>query len=139
MQDQSLSTTGLSTTDLSTTDLSTTKLAQNIKAGLTDIRQLLLHAPSSLSMESTGPALEQMAGDLLALNAALTPPTPDSLQEIQRLSNSVQALYRQASTFYSGLAAESIKNGTWDAASYSPEGDWSKPAFRSAARFQVEG
>lgn len=119
--------------------LSPTELAQNIKAGLTDIRQILLHAPSSLSIESAGPALEQITGDLLALNAALTAPSPDSLREIQALSNSVQALYRQASSFYSGLAAESIKNGTWDAASYSPEGDWAQPLSNSSPRLLVEG
>ena len=126
--------------------LSPTELAQKIQAGLTDIRQLLLHAPSSLSIESTGPALEHITGDLLALNvallarnAALTEPSPDSLLEIQALSNSVQALYRQASSFYSGLAAESIKNGTWDAASYSSEGDWAQPLFNSSPRLLVEG
>ncbi|MCX6611733.1 MAG: hypothetical protein NTW74_12885 [Acidobacteria bacterium] len=119
--------------------LSATELAQSLKAGLTDIRQLLLHAPSSLSLESTGPALEDIAGDLLALSTALTPASPESLREIQLLSNSVQALYRQASSFYSGLAAESIKNGTWDAASYSPEGDWSQPASSSSSRVLAEG
>lgn len=125
--------------------LSPTELAQAIKAGLTDIRQLLLHAPSSLSFESTGPALQGIAGDLLALSTALAPPSPESLpsreslREIQLLSNSVQALYRQASSFYSGLAAESIKNGTWDAASYSPEGDWLQPASSSSPRVLVEG
>ncbi len=118
---------------------SPTELAQNIKAGLTDIRQLLLHAPSTLSLVSTGPALEQITGDLLALSAALTAPSPDSLREIQALSNSVQALYRQASSFYRGLAAESIKNGTWDAASYSPEGDWAQPFSNSSPRLLVEG
>jgi|GEM_PF-1439650 len=118
---------------------SPTELAQNIKAGLTDIRQLLLHAPSTLSLVSTGPALEQITGDLLALSAALTAPSPDSLREIQALSNSVQALYRQASSFYSGLAAESIKNGAWDAASYSPEGDWAQPLSNASPRLLVEG
>ncbi len=119
--------------------LSPAELAQNIKAGLTDIRQLLLHAPSSLSLESTGPALEQITFDLLALNAALPPPSRAWLQEIQILSNSVNALYRQASSFYSGLAAESIKNGTWDAASYSSEGDWAKPLSNATPRVLVEG
>ena len=98
-----------------------------------------MHAPSSLSIESTGPALEQITGDLLALNAALTAPSSESLREIQALSKSVQSLYRQASSFYSGLAAESIKNGTWDAASYSPEGDWAQPLSNSSPRLLVEG
>lgn len=122
-----------------TTELASTELAQRIKEGLIDIRQLLLHAPSSLSLNSTGPALETIAGDLLALNAAVTSASPAVLKEIHLLSNSVQALYRQASSFYSSLAAESIKNGSWTSASYSPTGDWSQPASGSGRRFLVEG
>ena len=115
-----------------------TELAQKIKTGLTGIRQLLLHSPSSLSVESTGPALEQIKVDLLALNTALSPANSDLLHEIQALSHSIQALYRQAFSFYGGLAAESIMNGTWEAASYLPDGDWAQPTSSSTLRVLVE-
>ncbi len=113
--------------------------AQSIKSGLLKIRRILVQAPATLSPDSVGPALEQLISDLKALNSAPNLPEAGVLLEIQALSNSVQDLYRQASCFYSGLAAESIKNGNWDAASYSQGGEWAQPQASPAKRFQVEG
>lgn len=127
-------------------DLSQLELAADIKAGLDAIRRLLLESPSEFSLLTAGSALDQVSFSLIALNAGLqgassdlSPNLKQELLEMQSLSARVQALYRQASSFYSGLAAESIKNGNWDAASYSPDGDWANPALQHGRRVEVEG
>ena len=127
-------------------DLSQLELAADIKAGLDAIRRLLLESPSEFSLLTAGSALDQVSFSLIALNAGLqdasfelSPNLKQELLEMQSLSARVQALYRQASSFYSGLAAESIKNGTWDAASYSPDGDWANPASQHGRRVEAEG
>lgn len=127
-------------------DLTQLELAADIKAGLDAIRRLLLESPSEFSLLTAGSALDQVSFSLIALNAGLqgassdlSPNLKQELLEMQSLSARVQALYRQASSFYSGLAAESIKNGTWDAASYSPDGDWANPASQHGRRVEAEG
>jgi len=119
------------------------ELAQSVKAGLSQMRQLLIHAPTSLSIVNSGPRLESISLDLIALNAALTEsPDPELLQqvlEIQALSGRVVELHRQAANFMNGLAAESIKNGAWDAASYAPDGEWAAPATVVSSRIRIEG
>lgn len=113
-----------------------TDLALGIKSALAEIRHLLLHAPTSLSISTTGPVLERISLDMLSLSQAVSPPPREVLLEIQALSASVQALYRGAAGFFGGLSAESIKNGAWDAASYSADGEWSVPR---PPRIRVEG
>ena len=122
------------------------QLASDVRAGLDAIRRLLLESPSEFSLLTAGSAFDQVSFGLIALNSAiqnassdLSPDLKQELLEMQALSARVQALYRQASSFYSGLAAESIKNGTWDAASYSPDGDWSNPASQHGRRITAEG
>lgn len=115
---------------------SSTILAGQIKMGLAEIRHLLLHSPTSLTLNATGPSLERISLDLLALSQATTPARREDLLEIQALSASVQSLYRAAAGYFSGLAAESIKNGAWDAASYSAEGEWAAPSIN---HLRVEG
>ena len=130
---------------LTPVDLTQLELVHDVKAGLDAIRRLLLESPSEFSILTAGAALDQVSLGLIALNAAILDPSAISLDmkqqllELQSLSVRTQSLYRQASTFYSGLAAESIKNGAWDAAAYSPEGDWVSPAAQNRHRIATEG
>jgi hypothetical protein len=116
---------------------SSEELALSIKSGLANLRHLLLHSPTSVSLETTGVALTQISHDLLALSNAVMPPPPNELLEIQALNRSVQSLYRGAANFFGELSGESIKNGAWDAAAYSADGEWSQPA--AAVRLRTEG
>ena len=126
-------------------DLTPLQFTSDIKSGLSAIRRLLLQSPNQFSLVTAGAALEQVASRLIALNSALlaapavSPKLQQDLLEMQSLSVRVQSLYRQASSFYGGLAAESIKNGSWDAASYSPDGDWANPATQQGQRIATEG
>ncbi|MBM3762000.1 MAG: hypothetical protein FJW36_17350 [Acidobacteria bacterium] len=112
-------------------------LAVSIKTALSNLRQLLLHSPTSLSAEISSMALSRISLDLLALSEAVIPPPQQELLEIQALNQSVQSLYRGAANFFGELSGESIKNGGWDAAAYSAEGEWTQP--RSGVRIQTEG
>ena len=120
-------------------------LVNHVKAGLNAIRRVLLESPSEFSILSSGVALDQVSSGLIALNAALLDSSPltadlkQQLLELQFLSLRTQSLYRQASTFYSGLAAECIKNGAWDAGAYNREGDWVNPAAQHTHRILTEG
>ncbi len=126
-------------------DLTPVQFTSDIKSGLEAIRRLLLQSPNQFSLVTAGAALEQVASSLIALNSALlaapavSPSLQQDLLEMQSLSVRVQSLYRQASSFYGGLAAESIKNGSWDAASYNPDGDWANPATQQGQRIATEG
>lgn len=124
---------------MSDSTLNPVALAQSVKSGLIQIRRILVHSPAALSLDSVGPSLEQLRSDLKALNSAPNLPSAEVLLEIQALANSVQGLYRQASIFYGGLAAESIKHGNWDAASYSQGGEWAQPQANPAKLLRVEG
>ena len=104
-------------------------LIGEIEQSLESIRLALVERPAEFSPSTAGPALERAAAGLLKLqNAfAITPPADESeleteLRQLLLLSNRVQALYRQAMTFYGGLASELVANGAWDAASYGPDG-----------------
>lgn len=126
-------------------DLTPVQFTSDIKSGLEAIRRLLLQSPNQFSLVTAGAALEQVASGLIALNSALlaaaavSPSLRQDLLEMQSLAVRAQSLYRQASSFYGGLAAESIKNGSWDAASYSPDGDWTNPATQQGQRIATEG
>jgi hypothetical protein len=104
---------------------------QSLLNSLARVRQLLLHSPSSLSLETAGLDLAQIEEGISTLPSYLSPPLsqPDrqALLQIQSLAQTVHALYRNASLFFQGLATESIQNGAWDAAAYSSQGDWLQP------------
>lgn len=126
-------------------DLTPVQFTLDIKSGLEAIRRLLLQSPNQFSLVTAGSALDQVASSLIALTSAIlaapvvSPGLQQDLLEMQSLSERVQSLYRQASSFYGGLAAESIKNGSWDAASYNPDGDWANPATKQGQRIATEG
>lgn len=118
--------------------LSPGELVATIKSTISQIRELLLMRPTALSMVTVGPLFGQLQQDLTSLSVASPTPPRQDLLEIQELSNRVQALYRSAASFFGGLSAEAIDNGVWDAAAYSPEGEWAQPAAYST-RLRTEG
>ena len=127
----------------------TRETAREVKGHLEGVRRLLLESPGSFSVTAAGAALEQVTQGLLALNdvlqAELRP--GESLElglrtevaQVLTMSGRVNALYRQAANFYGGLAAESVKNGAWDAASYNPDGDWKSAVPAPGSRVKAEG
>jgi hypothetical protein len=104
---------------------------QSLISSLGRVRQLLLHSPSTLSLETAGLDLAQIQDGISTLPSYLSSPLsqPDrqALLEVQSLAQTVHALYRNASLFFQGLATESIEHGAWDAAAYSQQGDWLQP------------
>lgn len=127
----------------------TLETAREVKRHLESVRRLLLESPGNFSVTAAGAALEQVAHGLLALNEVLQAELRpgESLEAGLRtevahvlvMAGRVKALYRQAANFYGGLAAESVKNGAWDAASYNPDGDWKSAVPAPGSRVKVEG
>jgi hypothetical protein len=99
---------------------------------------LLLRRPTTVSMVTAGPVLEQLTQNLRDLSQLTPPPSRADLFVIQDLSRRVFALYGAASGFLGALSAEAIENGVWDAAAYSPAGEWAQPTT-SVSRLRMEG
>lgn len=114
-------------------------LPHRLKTSLSEIRFLLLHNPTRLSLASTGPLLEQIASDLAALPTLVPPPSREDLLEIHALSSSVQSLYRAALNYFAGLASETIEQRALDGASYSASGEWQARAAGPTPRLTIEG
>jgi hypothetical protein len=113
-------------------------LLASIQAGFATLHELLLRRPTTVSLVTAGPALQQLKQDLISLRDVHPAPSRSALLEIQEISLRVQALYRAASGFFGGLSAEAIENGAWDAAAYSPDGEWAQPVA-AASRLRMEG
>ena len=118
--------------------------AYDVKVHLESVRRLLVESPGTFSVTAAGAALDRVTEGLLALNEALrrdelVPDLRHEVTQVLTMSGRVNALYRQAANFYGGLAAESVKNGAWDAASYSADGDWKSAAPAPGSRLKVEG
>jgi hypothetical protein len=78
---------------------------------LEEIRQLLIERPSSFSVESTGPLLEEVGSGLSAVLASMTPNIGQGVEALERderedlratlaLAQRVGALYQQALLLY---------------------------------------
>ena len=127
----------------------TRETARDVKGHLEGVRRLLLESPGNFSVTAAGAALEQVTHGLLALNDVLQaelrhgerlePGLRTEVAQVLTMAGRVNALYRQAANFYGGLAAESVKNGAWDAASYNPDGDWKSAVPAPGSRVKVEG
>ena len=127
----------------------TRETAREVKGHLEGVRRLLIESPGSFSVTAAGAALEQVTQGLLALSevveAELRPGERlesglrTEVAQVLTMAGRVNALYRQAANFYGGLAAESVTNGAWDAASYNPDGDWKSAAPSPGSRVKVEG
>ncbi len=123
--------------------------AREVKTHLEGVRRLLVESPGSFSVTAAGPALAAVTQGLLALNDAireelapvgrLAPEVREEVSQILTLSGRVNALYKQAANFYGGLAAESVMNGSWDGASYSPDGEWKSAVPGPGSRLKTEG
>lgn len=81
--------------------------ARRLRERLEEVRTVLVERPGSLSVESVGPALEEVAQGLLALQSALersggriSPEDQLEVGQLLTLSGRVGALYHQALALY---------------------------------------
>lgn len=82
--------------------------ARRLRERLEEVRTVLVESPGSLSVETVGPALEEVSLGLIALQAALERsggriPPEDQMEigQLLTLSGRVGALYHQALALYS--------------------------------------
>ena len=100
--------------------------AQGLILGLSEIRDLLIHHPASVSPETIGPRLERLSLDFASLQQL--PPARDEALEIKKLNSQIQILYRTAASYFNNVPSQD--------ALYSPEGQW---AHASLPRVEAQG
>ncbi len=82
--------------------------ARQLRERLEEVRTVLVERPGSFSLETVGPALEEVSQGLIALQAALersgghiSPEDQVEVGQLLTLSGRVGALYHQALSLYS--------------------------------------